>query len=223
MRTLAIGDIHGCYRSLDTLASFAAISSGDRVITLGDYVDRGPDTRRVIDWLIDRQAREGLIPLRGNHEIMLLEARQSQQCLKDWLTCGGDAVLSSYGTDRLDGIPNDHWHFLESCLRSHYTSESHFFVHANADAEVPIDEQPDYMLYWESFGNPRPHRSGLTMICGHTAQRSGVPCSVGHAVCIDTWAYGQGWLTCLDVHSGICWQSNESGATRRFWIDEVPQ
>ena len=72
------------------------------------------------------------------------------------------------------------------------------------------------MLYWESFGNPAPHESGLTMVCGHTPQRDGVPLSVGHAICIDTWDCGRGWLTCLDVDAGICWQSNESGATRRF-------
>lgn len=222
MRTLAIGDIHGCFRSLDALASFAAFEPDDRIITLGDYVDRGPDSRRVIEWLVDRQATGRLIPLRGNHELMMVAARGSQQHLQEWLSCGGNAVLRSYGTDCLDALPEEHWRFLTKALRSHYCTKSHFYVHANAYAEIPIDEQPDYMLYWESFGNPAPHESGLTMVCGHTPQRDGVPLSVGHAICIDTWACRGGWLTCLDVDSGVCWQANESGETRRFWLEEGP-
>jgi serine/threonine protein phosphatase 1 len=222
VRTLAIGDIHGCFRSLDALASYVAFTSDDRIITLGDYVDRGPDSRKVIQWLVDWNESHVLIPLRGNHELMMLAARQSERHRDEWLACGGDAVLTSYCTDRLDDIPVEHWRFLTDSLRTHYSTKAHFFVHANAYAEIPIDEQPDFMLYWESFGNPTPHESGLTMVCGHTPQRNGVPLSIGHAICIDTWACGNGWLTCLDVDAGICWQSNESGSTRRFWLDEGP-
>lgn len=222
MRTLVVGDIHGCYRSLDTLATFAGFTPEDRIVTLGDYVDRGPDSRLVIEWLIDRNAKGGLIPLRGNHELMMLAARQSEQHYDEWLACGGDAVLSSYGTDRLGGIPNDHWHFLSNSLRSHFCTQTHFFVHANAYPDMPIADQPDYMLYWEPFGEPAPHDSGLTMVCGHTPQRTGAPLNFGHAICIDTWACGRGWLTCLDVDTGLCWQSNESGDTRRFWLDDGP-
>lgn len=222
MRTLAIGDIHGCFRSLDTLATFAAITSDDRLITLGDYVDRGPDSRLVLDWLIDRYSTGTLIPLRGNHELLMLAARESDRDLEAWLACGGDAVFSSYRSDRLDDIPPEHWAFLTTSLRSHFCTKTHFFVHANACADIPIAEQPEFMLYWESFGDPAPHESGLTMVCGHTPQRNGKPLTVGHAICIDTWACGGGWLTCLDVSSGRCWQANESGDTRRFWLDDGP-
>ncbi|OYP35143.1 metallophosphoesterase family protein [Rhodopirellula sp. MGV] len=220
MRTLAIGDIHGCYRSLDTLASFVGLEKDDRIVTLGDYVDRGPDSRRVLQWLIDRVDSGQLIPLRGNHEVMMVEALQSERHLEEWLACGGDAVLSSYEAERLTDIPTEHWHFLTRSLRSHFITETHFFVHANACAEIPIDQQPDEILYWESFRDPPPHESGLTMVCGHTAQRGGIPLSIGHAICIDTWACGEGWLTCLDVQTGNCWQANESGSTRHIWLDE---
>ena len=74
-----------------------------------------------------------------------------------------------------------------------HETENHFFVHANADPSAPIYVQPDEMLYWQRFGKPRPHVSGKTMVCGHTIQRSGEPLNVGHAICIDTWAYGKGW------------------------------
>ena len=120
MRTLAVGDIHGCFRALDALATFAAFTPDDRVITLGDYVDRGPDSRRVIEWLVDRNENGRLVPLRGNHELMMLAARQSDRHHDEWLACGGDAVLSSYCTDRLDDIPDDHWRFLTKSLRSHF-------------------------------------------------------------------------------------------------------
>jgi serine/threonine protein phosphatase 1 len=76
------------------------------------------------------------------------------------------------------------------------------------------------MLYWESFDNPPPHASGKIMICGHTSQKSGRPRGLGHAVCIDTWAYGQGWLTCLDVGSGKYWQADQQGETRWDWLQE---
>ena len=222
MRNLAIGDIHGCYRSLAALESFAEFKPDDRIITLGDYVDRGADSKSVIEWLIDRDANANLIPLRGNHELMMLAATQSERHLDEWLACGGDTVLSSYDAETIDDIPARDLTFLRSKLRSHFKTKTHFFVHANAYAETPLNEQPDFMLYWESFGNPAPHESGLTMVCGHTPQRSGEPKDVGHAICIDTWACGRGWLTCLDVDARFCWQANEDGDTRSFWLDDGP-
>ncbi len=222
MRTLAIGDIHGCYRSLAALELYARITPDDRLITLGDYVDRGPDTKSVIQWLIDRDSDGYLIPLRGNHELMMIAASKSERHRDEWLACGGQAVLESYGVNNLEQIPAAHWKFLTSRLRSCCQNRTHFFVHANAYPDVPLDEQPDFMLYWEPFGEPAPHASGLTMICGHTPQRSGEPRDVGHAICIDTWACGHGWLTCLDVDARYCWQANESGDTRSFWLDNGP-
>ena len=72
------------------------------------------------------------------------------------------------------------------------------------------------MLYWESLkaDDWRPHEGGKTMICGHTAQKSGRPLVLDRAVCIDTWVYGNGWLTCLDVDLEVYWQANEQGQTR---------
>ncbi|MEO1526894.1 MAG: metallophosphoesterase family protein [Planctomycetota bacterium] len=222
-RTLAIGDIHGCFRSLDALERAVGMSPHDRVITLGDYVDRGPDSKRVLQWLLRRKESGDLVPIRGNHELMLLSAMHSQPHLEQWLASGGDAVLESYDVGHPSELPPEHVLFLERRLRSNFRTETHFFVHANAYADIPIAEQPDYMLYWESFGDPTPHESGKIMVCGHTPQRSGVPKSVGHAICLDTWACGKGWLTCLDVDAGYCWQANERGETRTFWLDQGPE
>lgn len=221
MRTLAIGDIHGCHKSLTTLEQYVPFAPDDLIVTLGDYVDRGPDSRQVIDWLIARKAESKLVSLRGNHELMMLAADKSERHYREWISCGGDAALRSYGSfgreGTLDDIPDAHWQFIKSC-RAYYETKSHFFVHANAYPNVPLDEQPDFMLYWEQFHDSPPHESGKVMICGHTPQQSGVPRSIGHAVCVDTWAHGRGWLTCLDVKSGQYWQSNESLEIRTSFL-----
>ena len=72
MRTFVIGDIHGCFTALQTLERELKFTDDDLLITLGDYVDRGPDTKSVVDWLIARRRRGGgLIALRGNHEVLM--------------------------------------------------------------------------------------------------------------------------------------------------------
>jgi serine/threonine protein phosphatase 1 len=227
MRHLAIGDIHGCFQALTTLAAYVPFAADDVVITLGDYVNRGPDSFAVLDWLIARHKRDGLIPLRGNHEIMMLAARDGGDALERWLACGGVATLLSYSplgdSGQLDDVPAGHWSFLENDLLAFHETASHFFVHANAFAEMPLDEQPDVMLYWEPFADPPAHESGKVMVCGHTAQRSGVPRNIGHAICIDTWAYGKGWLTCLDAATGKYWQANQQGKTRSGWLERLEE
>ena len=223
MRHLAVGDIHGCFHSLTTLAAFVPFSPDDVIITLGDYVNRGPDTHAVLDWLIARKRRGNLIALRGNHEIMMLTARDDKESLRRWIECGGDATLASYSPfgdpGSLVDIPDHHWQFLEGELLGWFETKTHFFVHANTYPECPLDEQPEFMLYWEPFDQPPPHESGKIMVCGHTSQKSGKPRSLGHAVCIDTWACGKGWLTGLDVTTGRYWQANQRGETRMGWLE----
>ncbi len=75
----------------------------------------------------------------------------------------------------LADIPEAHWQFLEEELRGWYETPTHFFVHANYYPDVPLSEQPDLMLYWEKFDDPRPHESGKIMVCGHTPQKWSSP------------------------------------------------
>src|SRR5579863_1761762 len=96
MRYLAVGDIHGCYRALTALAAYVPFQQDDLIITLGDYVNRGPDTCAVLDWLIEYSKKGELVALRGNHEIMMLQARDSDRDFNRWMDCGGDATLRSY-------------------------------------------------------------------------------------------------------------------------------
>jgi serine/threonine protein phosphatase 1 len=222
-RTLAIGDIHGCITALTTLARAAEIRDDELVITLGDYVDRGPNSCAVVDWLIDRSRRGGLVALRGNHELMMVRARDDESQMEEWLKNGGDAALSSYSpfddAGSLADVPDHHWEFFDTVCRDWYETDTHFFVHANAFPDLALDEQPEFMLFWEQFNDPSPHQSGKTMVCGHTPQKSGLPISIGHAICIDTRAHKGGWLTCLDVKSGRYWQANESGEHRSDYLD----
>jgi serine/threonine protein phosphatase 1 len=225
MRHLAVGDIHGCFRALTTLAEFVPFQPEDIVITLGDYVNRGNNSCAVLDWLIAYKRRGNLVALRGNHELMMLQARDNEDAFQNWIECGGDATLASYSpfgdAGRLVDVPDAHWQFLEEETRPWFETGTHFFVHANAYPDCSLEEQPDFMLYWEAFDSPPRHQSGKIMVCGHTSQKSGKPRNVGHAICIDTWACGKGWLTCLDISSGKYWQANERGETRWTWLEEL--
>lgn len=196
----------------------------DRLVTLGDYIDRGPDSKGVIERLMSLHQKGQLVALRGNHELMMIRAKRSQPfALHHWLSAGGKETLASYSkADRrnLAVIPDEHWHFIEKICVDWWETTSHFFVHANAYPNLPLNQQPPQMLFWQKFKCPSRHRSGKTMVCGHTSQKSGRPLNLGHAVCIDTWAYGRGWLTCLDVNSGRVWQANQGGQHRTAWISD---
>jgi serine/threonine protein phosphatase 1 len=217
MHTLAIGDVHGCNTALARLLKTVQPTPEDRFVFLGDYIDRGPASREVIETLLELRKSYSTIFLRGNHEAMILEAREDSLKSNLWQSYGGLETLFSYDAnyrqDWVSVIPKAHWEFFERTTRF-FETETHIFVHACLDPELDIDEQPDWLLYWEYFEHLRPHKTGKRIICGHTLQRSGDADDVGFGVCIDTGAVVGGWLTCLDVASGKYWQANEKGSTR---------
>lgn len=222
MRTIAIGDIHGCLTSLETLVDAIELRPEDTLVTLGDYVDRGPDSRGVIEYLLRLREEREVVTLLGNHEVMMLEGKSSFKMRCNWERplVGGMETLASYDPPDIKSVPKEHWSFITDC-EMFYETDSHFFVHANADPHLPLDEQPAMNLLWERFDHPAAHDNGKTMVCGHTAQQDGLPYDVGHAVCIDTWVYGDGWLTALDVTTGTYWQSNEQGDTRERCLGQA--
>ncbi len=221
MRTFAIGDIHGCATALDLILLEIELQPTDVLVTLGDYVDRGPDSKGVINRLLGLQNRVQLIALRGNHEIMMLQARDNPAAEETWRFYGGDTTISSYGSDALADIPDEHWDFIENQCVRYWENDTHFFVHANAYPKLPLFQQPNDRLFWRKFDYPEPHISGKIMICGHTSQQSGLPVHIGHAICLDTWAYGDGWLSCLNLQSGQLWQANQAGEQRQMWLNEL--
>jgi serine/threonine protein phosphatase 1 len=171
-----------------------------------------------MDRLVELAGTGRLIAVRGNHEEMMLDARREPMLYAQWLQYGGQNTLDSYAQHGYDGtlpgVPAAHWNFLENQCVDWFEAARHFFVHANADPKRELTNQTVSTLRWQKFGEPSPHRSGKTMICGHTYQESGFPRNLGYAVCIDTFVYGDGWLTCLDVDSGKYWQANQQGASR---------
>jgi serine/threonine protein phosphatase 1 len=216
-RIIAISDIHGCLAALQAVLAALDPRPEDTIVTLGDYVDRGPDARGVLELLIALGKQTRLVPLLGNHDEMLLNICRGQTALLfDWLRFGGDATLASYGTDHPAGVWPTHLEFLARCPLA-FQSERHFFVHANYRADMALDQLPREVLLWESLKRhgPGPHVSGRTAIVGHTAQRSGEILDLGHLKCIDTWCYGDGWLTAFDVESGRVWQADKQGAMRK--------
>jgi serine/threonine protein phosphatase 1 len=215
-RTIAIGDIHGCLAALETLLAAIRPQPDDTIITLGDHIDRGPGCRGTIERLLDLARRCRLIPLMGNHEEMMLKVYDGQGDLYvGWLLYGGSATLESYDVTQPDEMPPSHIEFFRNCRLIH-ESPRHFFVHGSYIADLPLAEQSREVLLWDSVKvrKPGPHVSGKTAIVGHASQRSGEILDLGYLKCIDTWCYGDGWLTALDVDSGQVWQANKAGRMR---------
>lgn len=213
-RTIAIGDIHGCSTALAALIEAIDPKPGDTVVTLGDYVDRGPDSKGILDQLISLAGRCRLVPILGNHDEMLLHAREGKSDFKFWLSCGGRVALDSYGsTGQIDLIPREHFRFLASCL-PFYETESHFFVHANYKPDVPLSRQDEATLRWLSLRDyvPARHFSGKIAVVGHTPQAEIL--DLGHLICLDTNCCDGGWLTALDLSTGQLWQASHDGSLR---------
>ncbi len=210
-RTFAIGDIHGCDRALFAILDALQPTSSDRLITLGDYIDRGPGSQAVVQRLIELQDECQLCPLLGNHELMLLTVLSDPSQMSFWTGSGGQQTLDSYGGD-IGGIPESHLEFLRSCL-PFFEGEKYFCIHANYAPTLPLNEQPEYTMYWEHLDIyfPERHVSGKTAIVGHTPQRNGQVLNTDHLICIDTYCYGGGLLTALDLNSGDLWQASNDG------------
>lgn len=212
-RTLAIGDIHGCDAALQSLLGAIAIHPEDTVVILGDAIDRGPGSKQVLERILQLSQECRVVFVLGNHEEMLLDALIDMRAVEGWLRYGGLATVESYGGDP-QKIPEAHISFLKSAV-SLWETDSEIFIHANLEGASPLDQQPAEWLRWTHLtGLEVPHPSGKRVVCGHTPQRSGVPLVVPGWVCVDTFACGGGWLTCLDVASNDYCQANQAGILR---------
>ena len=212
-RILAIGDIHGCDVALETLLGLVKAGADDTVVLVGDIIDRGPGSCEVIDQLLELRETCRLVFIRGNHEQMMLEVLDGAKPLHTWLDYGGEEMLESYGGSFGD-IPSEHIEFLRSSL-DYWECEKSIFVHASLEPGVPLDRQTAEWLRWTRLtGFENQHPSRKRVICGHTSQKSGVPVLLDGWVCIDTYAYGHQYLTCLDTHKNLVYQADQSGNAR---------
>jgi len=221
MKTYVIGDIHGCLTSLKTVLENTPITAQDRLIFVGDYIDRGPDSKGVIDYLLKVQQEYSCEFLMGNHEEKFLLSRVYDFEIKEWYGFwDAQATMDSYGTDDIEQIPESHWEFLRKlCL--FIEDERFIYVHATLEPDVELQRQQSHTLIHQKLKDPQPHCSGKIVICGHTAQKNHLPLDKGHTLCIDTDAGRDGWVTCLCTNTGTYWQANEQAEYRQGVISSL--
>ncbi|MDB5522592.1 MAG: Serine/threonine protein phosphatase [Rhizobium sp.] len=191
--TLAIGDIHGCSEQLGQLLdSIEMWWPGGTIVFLGDYVDRGPDSRGVLLRLMAGPTKPGWkwIALKGNHEEMMVSALKIGEHVSRWLENGGEETSQSYGghvpdvvLDWADNLPTIH------------VDEHRIFVHAGVDDAIPLDAQSERTLLWSRppVGSDNDYW-GKHLCHGHTP-RSGNPTTTGNRTNVDSGCVFGGSLT----------------------------
>ena len=215
-RTIAIGDVHGCATALRAILCEIAPQADDTIVMLGDCVDRGPESRSVIEQLLALRERCRLVTILGNHEEMMLNFLDNRTQPDNWLLVGGQATMDSYlAANGRPQVPPEHVEFIRS-WGDFWETDQHFFVHASYHPEQPLSGQRWNVWRWHSLREsiPAPHVSGKTAIVGHTSQKSGEILDAGHLKCIDTYCYGGGWLTALAPATGQVWQVDRHGPVR---------
>lgn len=196
----AIGDIHGCLESLEALLEEVlphVDPEKDLLVFIGDYVDRGPDPRGVIERILDLKARYKVVALMGNHEDMLLNWVLEGRDLDLYLYNGGGATLRSYQKEGRVQIPEQHLAFLRS-LPLYYQTEKYLFVHAGLRPGIPLESQDPMDLLWirGEFIRSR-FDFGKVVVFGHTPLRE--PLVMPNKIGIDTGAVYGGRLTCVEL------------------------
>ena len=218
-RILAIGDVHGCHRALVTLLGVVAPTSTDTVVFLGDAVDRGPSSKRVVDHILSLRDTCKVVFITGNHEEMMRDTISGRGLVNQWLQVGGQATLDSYG-GTLEKVSSEHIRFLVSGS-AFWESESDIFVHACVESDVSLSNQTGEFLRWKHIsGMESPHVSGKRVVCGHTSQTDGVPLVFDGWVCIDTFPHGGKWLTCLDCETDHVVQASQDAEVREFSLSK---
>lgn len=213
-RLYAIGDIHGCIEELEILLTYLEhrerITSKDLIVFIGDYVDRGDNSKGVIELLIDFQSRHPqTVFLKGNHEVMLMDFLGLEgDCAEVYLPNGGLKTLDSYGVphskllgEAIHYFPEPHIHFLQNLDRI-VVNDKYIFVHAGLQPLRNLDEQSDSNIYWirdEFIQNI--HRFGKIIIFGHTPFED-VLFDLPYKIGIDTGLVYGNKLTCLDLTQG---------------------
>jgi Calcineurin-like phosphoesterase len=217
IRIYAIGDIHGRADLLDRMlkqidADLAENTPRHAIqVFLGDYIDRGPASREVLDLLIERESTHEIVFLKGNHESLLTRFATDPSILDDWQRLGGLETLMSYGitpsinADRIgqtrlalafgQTFPESHRKFLGN-LKTSFTCGDYFFVHAGVRPGVPLTEQREEDLLWirQEFLLCEDDFSKI-VVHGHTPVMQ--PDIRPNRINIDTGAYATGRLTCL--------------------------
>lgn len=205
MDIYAVGDIHGCLDHLERLLDEVQPDlEKDVLLFIGDYIDRGPESKGVVDYIIKLQQkypREQIICLKGNHEAMFLDFLAGRE-RELFLLNGGLRTLRDYWGGRWDSLeelllPPEHARFYQELLAYHETPD-YIFVHGGLKPGVPLGEQQEEDLLWirgefitsmEDFGR--------LVIFGHTPFKQ--PLVMPNKIGIDTGAVYGNFLTCLKL------------------------
>jgi serine/threonine protein phosphatase 1 len=201
-RIFAVGDIHGCLDKLISLMGVIGIDpKKDTLLFIGDYIDRGAQSKEVVDYLIDLARRQSrVILLKGNHEVMLRLYLGGTDRFS-FLANGGQATMDSYlkGHSRAvdNPIPDTHLNFFDS-LRPYYETDQYIFVHAGLKPNVPLEEQHEGDMLWirDEFIYSD-FDFGKRVIFGHTPFRE--PLVLYNKIGIDTGAVYGNKLTCVEL------------------------
>jgi len=205
MKIYAIGDVHGCLNEMKALLAKVdeQIKPEDQIVFLGDYVDRGPDSKGVIEHLIEREKshQNKHIFIRGNHEDMMMSGEY-------WFMNGGAEVVKSYGLDPVDytiqfsffsdHMPKDHQAFIHR-TRLYYQIGRCVFVHANIDPSLSLEDQNANTLIWARHydGYNGDYNGGWFVVRGHTPV--GSVREFRNQIMLDTACVFGGFLTCLVI------------------------
>jgi len=213
-KIFAIGDIHGCLSRLERIISKIGIdSTEDTLVFIGDYIDRGPDSRGVVDFVLDLKRKiRTVICLKGNHEQMFLD----YVCLNKneglYLSNGGDTTIASYGYRTVRGIkelnvPDNHMEFFNTLL-PFYETDEYIFVHAGLREGVLLKDQktPDMLWIRHDFILSS-YDFGKTVVFGHTPMSHSKPFFLPGRIGIDTGAVYGGFLTCIELPSQKIYQA----------------
>ena len=157
-RYFAIGDIHGCFNSMKELIdNKIKLRKDDQLIFLGDYIDRGPDSKKVLDYIIELQNNDyDIVTLLGNHESMLVDAYYNESAMSKWIQNGGSETLRSFDIDSLKAIDPQYIDFLKK-LKLYYELDKYLFVHAGFNDKLENPFSDNYSMLWnsrEEYFNP---------------------------------------------------------------------
>lgn len=173
-RRFAIGDIHGCSQTLRKMMEDILQPDPDDILyLLGDYIDRGPDSKGVLDYLMELFMGDyDLRPLRGNHEQLLLDAIEDPEVLIIWKGNGGYGTLKEFGVDHPRDLPKRYLDFLH-CLPLMHLLDDYVLVHAGLDFRKPdpITETAISDLLWTRNNRVDPAKlGGRTLVTGHSCE-----------------------------------------------------
>lgn len=201
-KIFAIGDIHGCLDKLEVMMERIDLNDEeDMLVFIGDYIDRGPDPKGVVDFVLELKSRlKNVVCLLGNHEQTFLNFYFHRRDSDLFYFNGGDTTIESYGlVETTEGkkinVPENHLEFFKSLL-PYYETDDYIFVHAGIRSGIPMEKQSVDDLTWIRHAFIRSfHDFGKIVVFGHTPLPD--PLVQPNKIGIDTGACYGGKLTCV--------------------------